>query len=188
MDVTSKKSMYEAIRTVLSKFKPQEPATPTVAAETPVASSDQVSNRSREESAKLAPYVDVLAANLSGSPLESTRMLVISFTHTDPALAADIVDNVAQVFMKRSFESKTAKYTNASDWLDRSTRELKARVEEAEQNLANYSRDNNIYSSDGKEGLATGKLSELHALSTKAETDRMLRQSLYEEVRAGRSA
>jgi capsular exopolysaccharide synthesis family protein len=188
MDVTSKKSMWEGIRTVWSKFKPHEAPTPTVAAETPVASSTQAETRSREESARLAPYVDVLASNLSGEPLDDTRMLVISFTHTDPALAADIVDNVAQVFMQRSFESKTAKYTNASDWLDRSTRELKARVEEAEQRLANYSRDNNIYSSDGKEGLATGKLSQLHDLATKAETDRMLRQSLYEEVRAGRSA
>lgn len=187
MDVTSKKSMWEAIRTVWSKFKPQEAATPTVASETPVAS-DQAGSRSREESAMLAPYVDVLASNLSGEPLGDTRMLVISFTHTDPALAADIVDNVAQVFIQRSFESRTAKYTNASDWLDRSTRELKARVEEAEQKLANYSRDNNIYSSDGKEGLATGKLSQLHDLATRAETDRMLRQSLYEEVRAGRSA
>jgi succinoglycan biosynthesis transport protein ExoP len=130
----------------------------------------------------------VLSANLSGDPLPETRMLVISFTHTDPALAADIVDNVAQVFMQRSFESKTDKYTKASDWLDRSTRELKARVEEAELKLSNYSRDHNLYATDGKETLATGKLSQLHDLATRAETDRMLRQSLYEEVRAGRSA
>ena len=188
MDVTSKKSIWEAARTVLSKFKLQEPAPPSVAAETPVAGSDQSGARSREESARLAPYVDVLAANLSGDPLQDTRMLVISFTHTDPALAADIVDNVAQVFMQRSFESKTEKYTNASDWLDRSTRELKARVEEAELKLSNYSRDRNLYATDGKETLATGKLSQLHDLATRAETDRMLKQSLYEEVRAGRSA
>ncbi|HTG16383.1 MAG TPA: polysaccharide biosynthesis tyrosine autokinase [Blastocatellia bacterium] len=187
MDVTSKKSIWEAARTVWSKFKPQGPVTPTVAAETPVAA-ERAGTASREESARLAPYVDVLAANLSGDPLQDTRMLVISFTHTDPALAADIVDNVAQVFIRRTFENKTEKYTSASDWLDRSTRELKARVEEAEQKLANYSRDHNIYSTDGKETLATGKLSQLHDLATRAETDRMLRQSLYEEVRAGRSA
>jgi len=188
MDVTSKKSIWEALTTVWSKFKPQAPATPTVAAETPVAASERPGSASREESARLATYVDVLSANLSGEPLQDTRMLVISFTHTDPALAADIVDNVAQVFIQRSFESKTEKYTSASDWLDRSTRELKARVEEAEQKLANYSRDHNIFSTDGKETLATGKLSQLHDLATRAETDRMLRQSLYEEVRAGRSA
>ena len=188
MDVSSKKSIWEAARTVWSKFKPQGAATPTVAAETPVAGSEQSGARSRDESARLAPYVDVLSANLSGDPLPDTRMLVISFTHTDPALAADVVDNVAQVFMQRSFESKTDKYTKASDWLDRSTRELKARVEEAELKLSNYSRDHNLYATDGKETLATGKLSQLHDLATRAETDRMLRQSLYEEVRAGRSA
>ncbi|MEK6303064.1 MAG: polysaccharide biosynthesis tyrosine autokinase [Acidobacteriota bacterium] len=188
MDVSSKKSIWEAARTVWSKFKPQSAAPPTVAAETPVGGSEQAGARSRDESARLAPYVDVLSANLSGDPLPDTRMLVISFTHTDPALAADIVDNVAQVFMQRSFESKTDKYTKASDWLDRSTRELKARVEEAELKLSNYSRDKNLYATDGKETLATGKLSQLHDLATRAETDRMLKQSLYEEVRAGRSA
>jgi capsular exopolysaccharide synthesis family protein len=115
-------------------------------------------------------------------------MLNVTFTHTDAALAADIVDNVAQVFIRRSFENKTEKYTNASEWLDRSTRELLARVQESEQKLANYSRDHNIYSMEGKETLATDKLSRLHDQATRAQTDRILKQSLYEEVKAGRVA
>ena len=188
MDVTTRKSVWDAIRTLTSRLNPQSPPPPSVAADTPVERSEQSGSRSREESARLAPYVDVLAANLSGDPLPDTRMLVVSFTHTDPALAADIVDNVAQVFIQRSFESKTERYSNAADWLDRSTRELKAKVEQAEQKLADYSRANNIFSTEGKETLATGKLSQLHDLATRAETDRMLKQSLYEEVRAGRAA
>ena len=131
--------------------------------------------RSRQESARLAPYVDVLAANLSAEPLTDTRMLVISFTHTDPALAADIVDNIAQVFIQRSFENSTEKFTNTSDWLERSTRELKARVEQAEQALADYTRANNLFSMEGKETLATDKLSRFHDQATRAETDRMLK-------------
>jgi succinoglycan biosynthesis transport protein ExoP len=190
MDVTSKKSIWEALETITTKFRPHQnaPSAATVVAETPVTSSVSDSLRSREESARLAPYVDVLASNLSAEPLPDTRMLVVSFTHTDPKLAADIVDNVAQVFIKRSFENKTEKYSNTSEWLDRSTRELKARVQEAEEKLANYSREHNIYSMEGKENLAIEKLSRLHAEATRAENERRLKESLYEEVKAGRAA
>jgi succinoglycan biosynthesis transport protein ExoP len=187
MDVVTKKSIWEAMQSIMSKFRPADSsalASPAVQTSIALQSDAQ---RSREESARLSPYVDVLAANLSAEPLADTRMLMISFAHTDPVIAADVVDNLAQVFIQRSFENKTESYTNTSNWLERSTRELKAKVEQAEQSLANYSRDNNIYSTDGKENLAIDKLSRLHDQATRAETDRILKQSLYEEVQAGRA-
>jgi len=184
MEVNTRRSIFEAIKSIAGRFSPQEPWTPPAVSETPI--TDVVSERSREQSARLAPYVDVLAANLTAEPLSDTRMLVISFTHTDPVLAADIVDNVAQVFIKRSFENKTEKYNTTSDWLDRSTRELKAKVEESEKELADYSSGHNIYSSDAKENLAVEKLTKLHSELTRAQTERLLKQSLYEEVKAGR--
>jgi capsular exopolysaccharide synthesis family protein len=186
MDVTTRRSIIEAVKSIAGRFTQQEPWTPPPVLQTPASSS--TGDRTREESAHLAPYVDVLAANLSAEPLPDTRMLVISFAHTDPVLAADIVDNVAQVFIKRSFESKTEKYTNASEWLDRSTRELEANVQKAEKELADYSGNHNIYSSDGKENLAIEKLTKLHGEVTRAQTERLLKQSLYEEVRAGHVA
>jgi capsular exopolysaccharide synthesis family protein len=189
MDVTTRKSVWDALTTIMSKFRGTPPSTqPAAMAETSVANSDGAGIKSRKESARLAPYVDVLASNLTAEPLPDTRMLVVSFTHTDPQLAADIVDNAAEVFMKRSYESKTEKYTSTSEWLDTTTRELKAKVEEAEQNLADYSRQNNIYSSDDKQNLAVEKLTRLHDQSTRAQTERILKQSLYEEVKAGRVA
>ena len=190
MDVTTKKSVLDAIRTVTSRFSRHDDNTrrSVAVAETPIARTEEDGTRSRQESARLAPYVDVLAANLNAEPLPDTRMLVVSFSHTDPALAADVVDNVAQVFIQRSFENKTEKYSSTSEWLNKSTRELQARVEEAELKLANYSRDHNLYSLEGKETLATDKLSRLHDQSTRAQTDRILKQSLYEEVKAGRVA
>jgi polysaccharide biosynthesis transport protein len=186
LDITTRRSIVEAVKTIAGRLSPQEPWTPPAVQKTSAASS--TGERTREESAHLAPYVDVLAANLSAEPLSDTRMLVISFSHTDPVLAADVVDNIAQVFIKRTFESKTEKYTNASEWLDRSTRELKASVEKAEKELADYSGSHNIYSSDGKENLAIEKLTKLHGEVTRTQTERLLKQSLFEEVKAGRVA
>lgn len=189
MEITSQKSYLEAVKTIGAKFRGhREAPASTAVAETPISASAGDLVRSRQESARLSPYVDVLAANLTAEPLPDTRMLVISFTHTDPLLAANIVDNVAQVFMQRSFENKTERYSSTSGWLDKSTREFKARVEEADQNLVNYSKANNIYSLEGKENLATDKLTRLHDQATRAQTERMLKESLFEEVKAGRVA
>jgi polysaccharide biosynthesis transport protein len=151
-----------------------------------LASTAPYGERTPEESARLESYVDMLAGGLSPEPLEETTMLVISYTHTDPALAAAVANGVAEVFIDHNFERKTEKYDKTSEWLDRSTRELKAKVEAAEQKLANYTREHNIFATDGKETLTTDKLSRLHEQATRAETDRIIKQSLYEEVRQGR--
>ena len=186
LDVTTRKSFWEAFRSIASKFRKQEQSQePKAVSETPVAQSNGEGSRSREESARLSPYVDVLAANLNAEPLTDTRMIVVSFSHTDPVLAADVVDNVAQVFIQHSFENRTERFTSTSEWLDRSTRELQSKVQQAEQALADYSNRHNIYSLEGKDNLAIEKLTRLHSEATRAETERMLKQSLYEQVKAG---
>lgn len=148
--------------------------------------------RSAEESARLAPYVEALEENLTVEPVRDTRALKVSFTHNNPALAAAVANGIAHRFMDDNFQSKTEKFADTASWLDSSTRELKAKVERAEQALANYTRENNIFSiNDAKREnvtLTTEKLARLHDQSLRTETDRMLKQTLYEELRAGRIA
>ncbi len=140
------------------------------------------------ERARLAPYIGAVTKNLKVESVRETRLLKISFSHTDPAIAAQVSNGIAQNFIDYNFQNKTEHFANASAWLEDSTRKLKARVEEAEQKLANYSRDNNIFSPEGKENLITENLVRLHDQAMRAETDRILKQSLYEEVKKGRVA
>lgn len=145
-------------------------------------------DRPEAETARLAPYVAVLKNTLNVSALKDTRVIEISLDHTDPQLAAAVVNAVAKNFIERSFERKTERFTDTSEWLKSSTAELKAQVQKAEQSLADYTRQNGIFTTEGKESLTSEKLSELHTQVMKAETDRLLKQSLYEEVRQGRVA
>src|SRR5262245_30766321 len=187
LEANGKKTIWEALRTMTSKVRPGDSYDPLVASVNPSLSLAP-GERSEEESARLAPYVDLLENNLSAEPLPDTRMLVVSFAHTDPIVAATVANAVSRVFINYSFENKTGRYRDTSEWLTRSTRELEAKVQEAEQELATYSRAHNIFSTDGKETLTGEKLSRLHDQATRAETDRILKESLYQEVRAGRVA
>jgi polysaccharide biosynthesis transport protein len=141
--------------------------------------------RPLDESARLARYVDLLQVGLSAEPIEDTRMLAISYKHSNPELAATISNTIAEVFIQRSYRGKTAKFEETGTWLSTKTRELQAKVEQAEQALADYTSQRNIFSTDGKENLVTEKLSSLHDQAMKAETKRILSQSLYEEVQKG---
>jgi capsular exopolysaccharide synthesis family protein len=148
--------------------------------------------RSPEETARLGPYVTALEENLVVEPLRDTRALKVTFTHTSPTIVAAVVNGIARNFMKLNFQSKTEKFANAANWLDSATRELRAKVEKSEQALANYTRENNLFSlSDNKRDsttLTTDKLARLHDQALRAETERMLKQTLYEELKDGRIA
>ena len=188
-DVGRKTSYWEALQTLgdrLSGQKQDEPAR-TVIQSSPVESSSDIA-RTPEESERLAPYVGIIAGGLEVEQIKDTRALKVTYTHTDPDISAAIANGVAQTFIDSSFRSRTEKFTNASDWLDRTTRELKAKVQQAEQELADYTRTHNIFSTEGKETLTTDKLARLHEQATRAETERILKQSVYDEVKAGRAA
>ncbi len=140
------------------------------------------------ESKRLAPYIQTLLGNLSVEGVRDTPMIKISFTHTDPEIAAIVANGVASNFMEYNFQTKTERFISASNWLEDSTRKLKAQVERAEQKLVNYSKENNIISLEGKENLTAEKMAKLHEQVMRAEFDRIIKQSLYEEVKQGRGA
>ncbi len=198
LDVTRKRSVLEAITALESGKNSQEKREnndyPAVVNETPgtgheARGKDELTGKSTLSAAereRLAPYIQTLIDNLKVDSLRDTRLLKLSFTHTDPEIAALVANGVAQNYMDHNFQTKTQHFSDASAWLEDSTRKLKARVEQAEQKLADYSRENNIFSLEGKENLTIDKLVRLHDQVLRAETDRMLKQSLYEEVKRGR--
>src|SRR5215470_9966766 len=157
--------------------------------ETPVSSIPSASQeRTPEESKRLKYFVEILKDKLEVEALPESQVLRVTFKHTDPELAAAVTNATTKVFIDRSFERKTSHFSDTSGWLDRSTRELKSKVQESQAALADYTQRNGIYSTDGKENLTAEKLTSLHAEATKAEMNRMLKESLYEEVKQGRIA
>jgi polysaccharide biosynthesis transport protein len=184
------KSIWKSLKSFIGKGENKsEAGGPEMMEE--VADEDEPA-RPPEETARLAPYVEALEENLTVEPLRDTRALKVSFTHTDAGLAAAVVNGIARAFKQRNFQAKTEKYTHTASWLDASTRELKAKVEQAEQALANYTSDHNIFSINDERNqqttLTTEKLARLHDHALRAETDRMLKQTLYQEVKDGHVA
>ncbi|HEY7914136.1 MAG TPA: Wzz/FepE/Etk N-terminal domain-containing protein, partial [Blastocatellia bacterium] len=154
----------------------------------PVLFAGNPESRTAEEKQLLNHCVGTLQGGLAVDIVRDTRALSISFTHTDAETAATVANSVANTLLNRNFENKTQKFTSAARWLDESTRKLQAKVRDAEEALAAYTRDRGIFTTDDNNTLTTSKLVRLHEEALRAETDRVLKESLYQEVKQGRVA
>jgi polysaccharide biosynthesis transport protein len=179
----------------LFKSKPEEPEAPKLRNTNEPLSELELAKlnlsmqlRPREEREALAPFVAMLANGLSVNELRGTRLVNVAFSHTDPDFAAVVANGVAATFIERVYKKQTQKIDATAEWLNKSTRDLQAQMQKAEEALADYTRNNNIFSTDAKEDLTTTKLAELHGKVMEAETGRILKQSLYEEVKRGNVA
>lgn len=198
LDVAKNRSVFQAVAALSNQFPvPRENRSPESTrggvSENGKPEGDHLLNEKERQTSgrlgdlqRLEPYIQTLTNYLKVEPVKETRLIRISFTHTNPRIAADVANGVASSFISQSFEGKTKRYNDASDWLEGATRKLKAQVEEAEQKIATYSREKNIFSLEGKENLTTDKLARLHDQFMRAETDLLLKKSLYEEVQNGR--
>lgn len=184
-----KKTFWQGLRAMGKRvgLKTGDPAD-EMAAEADAATANTAGLEDAETAKKklIDGCIGILEGGLGVEPVKETRALRISFVHTDPKIAAEVTNAVANTFLERNFENKTEKFRGAAKWLDESTRKLKAKVEQADQALANYTREHGIFATDKDGTLTTAKLSSLHTQVLRAQTDRMLKQSLYEEVRQGR--
>jgi len=142
-------------------------------------------SRSPEESERLEPFVKQLEENLDVEEVGESRLLKVSFTHADPVVAAAVSNAIVQSLIQRSLDAKAGKFTEVSAWLDRQTLNLKTKVDQAAKELEDYTREHNIVSAEGSETVASDKLSRLYGEVIRAEADRILKQSLFDEVQQG---
>jgi capsular exopolysaccharide synthesis family protein len=187
-DVTSRKSISEAVQTVFKRVSSaNESRMPTPIKDIPA--TDLNKEMTPEERAKWSPYAGIIASGINVEQLPAARLIMVSYTHTDPDTAAAVANTVSQHFIEQNFKSKTENFTKTSEWLDRTTRELKAKVEQADQTLATYLRDNDMSfvgrSKENSGNLGTDKFLHFYEQVQRAEAERALKQSLYDEVKKG---
>jgi polysaccharide biosynthesis transport protein len=130
--------------------------------------------------------VDAFLENLTASPIRNSRLVDVSFISQNPKLAADIANALADEYIQMSFETGYNANIASSEFLSKQLIDLKARVENAQEALVRFSQQHNIYELGEKENVIIQKLSDLNAALTAAETDRMQKEALWDEVRAVR--
>ena len=118
---------------------------------------DAVSPIDREDIA-----LKVFNNNLSVERVGVTYAIEIKFQSTDPELAADVANAVADAYIdvQRSSESDAAR--RASDWLEDRMPELRAKSEAAQKAVVIYKQDHNIVETSGGQLIEDQRLADVN--------------------------
>lgn len=132
-----------------------------------------------EDIERLAPHVGMLREMLSVQQVKKTRLIDISANHTDPAVAAKVVNATADAFALWNLEVKTKTNSFAGTYLQKRVAELQAQIRNGEEQLMNYAQGHQILSLDASQNTVVERLAGLNKELLVAENERGLAEASY---------
>lgn len=189
LDSTARKSVWESVQTILNRLS-LKGETPPVQMTSAGAPESTEKDLTPDEQAKWAGYAAMISGNLNVAQLPQARLIQVSYTHTDPQVAAQVANAVCKQFITQNFKEKIEGVENSADYVDEKTRQLRAKLEQAEKTLNDFLSTHQMAFVDGggkEEGANQGTRTylELLAKARAAEQDRILKQSAYEQIKKG---
>ena len=115
----------------------------------------------------------------------NTYLMLISYRSSDPQLAAEAANAIAESFLERSYEIRIRSSTSLSSFMERQLEELKAKMEQSGQGLAVFERELSVLNPEEKTNILGARLVQLSTEHTSAEADRLRKQAAWESVEAG---
>jgi len=140
--------------------------------------------------------VDGFIGRVEVTPQKGSSLVNVSFTSYDPNMAANVANALAKSYIDLNIESKYEATQQAREWLEKQLEAMKAKVEQAEEKLNQYAGKNEIIfletkvdDKDGKgggpENLVSKKLASLSTELIAATSERIQKEALYNELKAG---
>lgn len=130
-----------------------------------------------------ADFVTYLLKNLDVSPLKRSFLVEVSYRSTDPQLAQQVVNVVSSEYMKLAMDTRRQSYEMIRNWLEGELHSLASKVEESESKLYKYGQEKDFYSLDDKNNTIVKKFVELSMLYTKAQSERMLKEAQFKQIK-----
>ena len=134
-----------------------------------------------------ASAIDFYLKRLTVEPKIGTRLVVVSFSASDPAMAARIVDAHVRHYIRQGLELRSASRRAAVEFLENQLVEIKQRVQQSEAALNTYRHEKGIVSFSVEETnrVAQDRMEDLTRALTEAETKRIAAEAQMQQVRAG---
>ncbi|MDQ4121805.1 MAG: polysaccharide biosynthesis tyrosine autokinase [Acidobacteriota bacterium] len=151
-----------SLRTLLRSIGLASPEKKRDSNAVPVSTSTQVETvEDMAEAKRLAPYVEELQRKLMIEPVrevrssqKETRLIDIAYQHTNPELAAVIVNGVAATFVRSNQEKRTGKSEETNKYLQERVAELQAEVKRDQEQLVKLKQDSDILEFENQRTLA----------------------------------
>ncbi len=124
----------------------------------------------------------MVAGGLTVTPVEYSFMVYLGFESTNPYLAAQIVNAIAQEFIDSNLETRLSGTVQASGWLGERLEELKENLRVSEVALQDFREREGLVSVEGVTGLGGNELKVLSQRLEDARKARIEAQNIKEDV------
>jgi len=158
-------------------------------------SSSLISSDEIAEAVRLAPYVDAIRRSMSVEPVresratvKDTRLIEISFRHTNPQLAAFVVNSIGETFVTQNQNKRTGTSRKTSDFLQKRITDLQSEIRAGEIELVELKRSGGILKTEGETTIALARLSELNKNLLDAENLRKTAEAEYNALQGNPDA
>lgn len=139
------------------------------------------------DTSNLAPEERVLKAfreKLDVYRVENSRVIVVEFSSEDPKLAAAIPNAMADAYIAVQRAAKLESNADATDWLEPEIAELRERVKAAEQRVAEFRGQSDLFIGENNSVLATQQLSQLSTELSRVRANRSAAEAKVSTMRA----
>ena len=128
--------------------------------------------------------VNKFLKNLSIKSIPGSYVIQISYTDTDPKMAALVANTVVDVYLEKRLEQKFNATQKVTQWLDRRLQTLREQVRVAEQAVENY-RANNDLIGGARYEVTAQQISELNSQLVLAKSDRAEAEARLKDLKSG---
>ena len=144
------------------------------------------SSKSTSSSAQGAPIAPISLGPLAISRPTGTNLLLISYRSTDPRLAADVANAIANSFLTHTYNIRIRSSASLSSFMAKQLDELRAKMEKSNLALAQFERDLDVVDpSEDKSNILSSRLMQLNQEYTNAQIDRVNKQAALETIKSG---
>lgn len=115
----------------------------------------------------------------------NTYLLLISYRSADRRLAADVANAVARSYIDHTYDLRIKASTQLAAFMEKQLEELKVKMERSGAALAQFERELNVINPEEKTNILSARLLQLNTDYTKAESERIAKESAWRSVRSG---
>jgi succinoglycan biosynthesis transport protein ExoP len=138
-----------------------------------------------QQSSAAAHDAPILLKKLHVTRPPNTYLLLISYRSTDPRLASDVANGIANSYVEHTYNIRFRSSASLATFMEKQLEELKAKMERSSAALAQFERELNVINPEEKTSILSARLLQLNTEYTNAQTDRVRKEAAWKSVQGG---
>ncbi len=146
---------------------------------------EQQIDASQPEHARKAINAPVLLKRLKVTRPPNTYLLWINYRSTDPQLASDVANAIANSYLSHSYNIRIRSSASLSTFMEQQLDELKAKMERSVEALLRFEREMNVINPEEKTNILSSRLLQLNTEYTNGQSDRVKKEAAWNSMKSG---